>query len=275
MSSWPTTAPVVLISQRKDGGLAGDRRSQPERDDVRVPPPHGRTSWRQPAPSSSCRHCRHGWASARPRLEQMGGFQPSASYQASKAAIEGLAVHLAGRGGEHGVRVNGVRPGRIMTARWASCSRRTASFGLRIQMLKRQGSRRGRRGRRRVPRVRRRRVRHRRHPQRRRRGRRRSDTTQRHTGGSPWSRSRHTGKHIVSNLIIEMTFAPPVPNSTTRNSWEADVLSPLTTTRSTRRPIRSPIRRPATRAPLRPLLVQRNPEGRGVLHRCDDGPLPR
>jgi NAD(P)-dependent dehydrogenase (short-subunit alcohol dehydrogenase family) len=49
------------------------------------------------------------------QLDKMGGFQPSASYQASKAAMEGLAVHLAGRGGEHGIRVNAVRPGRILT----------------------------------------------------------------------------------------------------------------------------------------------------------------
>jgi meso-butanediol dehydrogenase/(S,S)-butanediol dehydrogenase/diacetyl reductase len=49
------------------------------------------------------------------QLERMGGFQPSASYQASKAAMEGLTVHLAGRGGEHGIRVNAVRPGRILT----------------------------------------------------------------------------------------------------------------------------------------------------------------
>jgi NAD(P)-dependent dehydrogenase (short-subunit alcohol dehydrogenase family) len=49
------------------------------------------------------------------QLDRMGGLQPSASYQASKAAMEGLAVHLAGRGGEHGIRVNSVRPGRILT----------------------------------------------------------------------------------------------------------------------------------------------------------------
>jgi len=75
-------------------------------------------------------------------LEQMGGFQPSASYQASKAAIEGLAVHLAGRGGEHGVRVNVVRPGRIMTARWAELLGEDGLFWShyqRIQMLKRHG----------------------------------------------------------------------------------------------------------------------------------------
>ena len=75
-------------------------------------------------------------------LEQMGGFQPSASYQASKAGIEGLAVHLAGRGGEHGVRVNVVRPGRIMTARWAEMLGEEGLFWShyqRIQLLKRQG----------------------------------------------------------------------------------------------------------------------------------------
>jgi meso-butanediol dehydrogenase/(S,S)-butanediol dehydrogenase/diacetyl reductase len=53
-------------------------------------------------------------AVGRDQLDKMGG-QPSASYQASKAAMEGLTVHLAGRGGEHGIRVNAVRPGRILT----------------------------------------------------------------------------------------------------------------------------------------------------------------
>ena len=75
-------------------------------------------------------------------LDQMGGFQPSASYQASKAGIEGLAVHLAGRGGEHGVRVNVVRPGRIMTARWEEMLGPDGLFWShyqRIQLLKRQG----------------------------------------------------------------------------------------------------------------------------------------
>ena len=50
----------------------------------------------------------------RDQLAKMGGA-PSASYQASKAAMEGLVVHLAGRGGEHNVRVNAIRPGRILT----------------------------------------------------------------------------------------------------------------------------------------------------------------
>jgi NAD(P)-dependent dehydrogenase (short-subunit alcohol dehydrogenase family) len=75
-------------------------------------------------------------------LEQMGGFQPSASYQASKAGVEGLTMHLAGRGGEHGVRVNAVRPGRIMTPRWAELLGDDGLFWShyqRIQLLKRHG----------------------------------------------------------------------------------------------------------------------------------------
>ena len=75
-------------------------------------------------------------------LEQMGGFQPSASYQASKAGVEGLTMHLAGRGGEHGVRVNAVRPGRIMTPRWAELLGEDGLFWShyqRIQLLKRHG----------------------------------------------------------------------------------------------------------------------------------------
>jgi NAD(P)-dependent dehydrogenase (short-subunit alcohol dehydrogenase family) len=54
-------------------------------------------------------------AIGRSQLEAMGGAQPPASYQASKAAIDGLMVHLAGRGGQCGIRVNSVRPGRILT----------------------------------------------------------------------------------------------------------------------------------------------------------------
>jgi NAD(P)-dependent dehydrogenase (short-subunit alcohol dehydrogenase family) len=75
-------------------------------------------------------------------LGQMGGFQPSASYQASKAGIEGLTKHLAGRGGEHGVRVNGVRPGRILTDRWAEMLGEEGLFWShyqQIQLLKRHG----------------------------------------------------------------------------------------------------------------------------------------
>jgi NAD(P)-dependent dehydrogenase (short-subunit alcohol dehydrogenase family) len=75
-------------------------------------------------------------------MERMGGFQPSAAYQASKAGIEGLAKHLAGRGGEHARRVNVVRPGRISLTSGKSCSAGTASSGRttrNIQLLKRHG----------------------------------------------------------------------------------------------------------------------------------------
>jgi NAD(P)-dependent dehydrogenase (short-subunit alcohol dehydrogenase family) len=75
-------------------------------------------------------------------LDQMGGFQPCPSYQASKAGIEGLAVHLAGRGGEHGVRVNVVRPGRILTDKWEDVLGQDGLFWShyeKIQLLKRHG----------------------------------------------------------------------------------------------------------------------------------------
>jgi NAD(P)-dependent dehydrogenase (short-subunit alcohol dehydrogenase family) len=75
-------------------------------------------------------------------MEQMGGFQPSAAYQASKAGIEGLAKHLAGRGGEHGVRVNVVRPGRILTEKWEGILGEDGLFWphyRNIQLLERHG----------------------------------------------------------------------------------------------------------------------------------------
>lgn len=78
----------------------------------------------------------------RTEYEQMGGFQPSASYQASKAAVEGLTKHLAGRGGEHGLRVNAVRPGRILTDKWSDMLGEDGLFWPhyeRIQLLKRHG----------------------------------------------------------------------------------------------------------------------------------------
>jgi NAD(P)-dependent dehydrogenase (short-subunit alcohol dehydrogenase family) len=75
-------------------------------------------------------------------MERMGGFQPSAAYQASKAGIEGLAKHLAGRGGEHGLRVNVVRPGRILTDKWEGVLGEDGLFWphyQHIQLLKRHG----------------------------------------------------------------------------------------------------------------------------------------
>lgn len=76
------------------------------------------------------------------QIEQMGGFQPSASYQASKAGLEGLTLHLAGRGGEHGIRVNAVRPGRILTRQWEEFGGEDFLFWpfyRQIQMLPRHG----------------------------------------------------------------------------------------------------------------------------------------
>lgn len=76
------------------------------------------------------------------QLEQMGGVQPNPAYQAAKAGMEGLVVHLAGRGGEHGIRVNAIRPGRILTAEWEqSLGEETLFWGLyrEIQMLKQHG----------------------------------------------------------------------------------------------------------------------------------------
>jgi NAD(P)-dependent dehydrogenase (short-subunit alcohol dehydrogenase family) len=75
-------------------------------------------------------------------MEQMGGFQPSPAYQASKAGIEGFAKHLAGRGGEHGLRVNVVRPGRILTDKWEGVLGEDGLFWSHyknIQLLKRHG----------------------------------------------------------------------------------------------------------------------------------------
>ena len=76
------------------------------------------------------------------QLERMGGMQPSASYQASKAAMEGLTVHLAGRGGEHGIRVNAVRPGRILTDKfrgWLGEDGIFWSHYREVQLIKRHG----------------------------------------------------------------------------------------------------------------------------------------
>jgi meso-butanediol dehydrogenase/(S,S)-butanediol dehydrogenase/diacetyl reductase len=75
-------------------------------------------------------------------LESMGGFQPSPAYGAAKAGVEGLAKHIAGRGGEHGVRVNVVRPGRILTDKWATFLGDDGLFWehyQKIQLLKRHG----------------------------------------------------------------------------------------------------------------------------------------
>ena len=61
---------------------------------------------------------------------------------ANAGIIEGLAKHLAGRGGEHGVRVNVVRPGRILTDNWEGVLGRDGLFWShydKIQLFKRHG----------------------------------------------------------------------------------------------------------------------------------------
>ncbi len=76
------------------------------------------------------------------QLERMGGAQPSPSYQAAKAAMEGLAVHLAGRGGEHNIRVNVIRPGRILTGKLENMLGEEGLFWphyREMQLLKRHG----------------------------------------------------------------------------------------------------------------------------------------
>lgn len=76
------------------------------------------------------------------QLDKMGGFQPGAGYQAAKAAMEGLTVHLAGRGGEHDIRVNAVRPGRILTDKfegWLGEDGIFWSHYREAQLLKRHG----------------------------------------------------------------------------------------------------------------------------------------
>ncbi len=81
-------------------------------------------------------------AIGRDQLDTMGGFQPGAGYQAAKAAMEGLTVHLAGRGGEHAIRVNAVRPGRILTDKFESWLGEDGIFWSHYreaQLLKRHG----------------------------------------------------------------------------------------------------------------------------------------
>jgi NAD(P)-dependent dehydrogenase (short-subunit alcohol dehydrogenase family) len=56
--------------------------------------------------------------------------------------MEGLVAHLAGRGGEHGIRVNGIRPGRILTRQWEEAMREDFlfwNFYRQIQVLPQHG----------------------------------------------------------------------------------------------------------------------------------------
>ena len=76
------------------------------------------------------------------QLEIMGA-QPPAAYSAGKAGLEGLSVYLAGLGGAHGIRVNCIRPGRILTEEFRELLGEEGIFWpfyRQIQMLKRHGA---------------------------------------------------------------------------------------------------------------------------------------
>ena len=51
---------------------------------------------------------------ASPKMHEMFG-STSASYWAAKAGVDALTRYMAGVGGAHNIRVNGIRPGQIMT----------------------------------------------------------------------------------------------------------------------------------------------------------------
>ena len=75
------------------------------------------------------------------QLELMGA-QPPAAYSAGKAGLEGLSVYLAGLGGAHGIRVNCIRPGRILTEEYRDMLGEEGIFWpfyRQIQLLKRHG----------------------------------------------------------------------------------------------------------------------------------------
>ena len=49
------------------------------------------------------------------KMYDLVGRGPSASYYAAKAGVDALTRYVAGMGGQHNIRVNGVRPGQIIT----------------------------------------------------------------------------------------------------------------------------------------------------------------
>jgi 3-oxoacyl-[acyl-carrier protein] reductase len=49
------------------------------------------------------------------KMYDLAGFGPSASYYAAKAGVDAFTRYIAGAGGQHNIRVNGVRPGQIIT----------------------------------------------------------------------------------------------------------------------------------------------------------------
>lgn len=48
-------------------------------------------------------------------LESVGGGTTSASYYAAKAGVDAFTRYTAGVGGQHNIRVNGIRPGQVTT----------------------------------------------------------------------------------------------------------------------------------------------------------------
>jgi len=53
-------------------------------------------------------------------ISSLGGTSTQAAYVASKGAIDSLTINLAREWGQHGVRVNAIAPGYIVTDIWAS-----------------------------------------------------------------------------------------------------------------------------------------------------------
>jgi len=49
------------------------------------------------------------------KMYDLVGRGPSASYYAAKAGVDAFTRYIAGMGGQHNIRVNGVRPGQIIT----------------------------------------------------------------------------------------------------------------------------------------------------------------
>ncbi len=77
----------------------------------------------------------------RDQLQMMGG-QPPSAYSAGKGGLEALGMYLAGLGGADKIRVNSIRPGRILTDEFREMLGEEGifwSFYSQVQMLKRHG----------------------------------------------------------------------------------------------------------------------------------------
>jgi len=77
----------------------------------------------------------------RDQLQVMGG-QPPCAYSAGKGGLEALGMYLAGVGGADKIRVNSIRPGRILTDEFREMLGEEGIFWpfySQVQMLKRHG----------------------------------------------------------------------------------------------------------------------------------------